>query len=89
MPGKQYSYRVQMVLADPNLAPHVKMNQLDPKVIDRIRKLAKGADKRPTAASTNVYSPWSAPRRRSAFLQMPASASPALNRGMNRVLSSS
>ena len=42
VPGKKYSYRVQLIVADPNLAPHVKPAYLDPKVIERIKKLPKG-----------------------------------------------
>ena len=57
--GKKYTYRVRLIVADPNLASHVKPAYLDPKVIERIKKLPKGPDNRPTQASTFRLTDWS------------------------------
>ncbi len=60
-PGKRYSYRAQLVMADPNLAPHVKFTYLDAQAADRIKKLPKGPDGRPVPASTFLRTDWSQP----------------------------
>ncbi|TWT73554.1 hypothetical protein Pla123a_38900 [Posidoniimonas polymericola] len=40
-PGKRYRYRIQMLLADPNAAPGVTLNQLDRETKERVAALGK------------------------------------------------
>jgi hypothetical protein len=60
MPGKMYSYRVQLVLFDPNQRDGVTYDSLAPAVVERLRALPK-VDNRIAPAANYVRAPWSEP----------------------------
>jgi hypothetical protein len=59
-PGKTYKYQVQLLLLDPNQAPHVTANVLDQAVLDRLKKL-KGPDGQIASANRIQRAPFSQP----------------------------
>jgi hypothetical protein len=60
-PGKKYTYRVQLMVRDPNQAAHVTPSMLDSAVNDRIKKLDKGPDGRPLPKYSFQRTNWSDP----------------------------